>query len=157
MDRRTFMEALASGIAGIAGIALVPADALGQRRGPPPGRRRGRGRRPMWSLLGEKRVSFRAERDVIRVGRREGRFSRIGLEAIGNDVHLMNVTIHFGNRTSTRLRLDELVRAGRRSRVLDFPGNHRIIHSVELTYRSTGRGGRRDPGRHATVRLYGIS
>ena len=39
-----------------------------------------------WVELGCQKVSFRSERDVIRVGRREGRFTAIRLFARGGDV-----------------------------------------------------------------------
>jgi hypothetical protein len=51
----------------------------GYDRGPP-GYDRGRGPdrgREEWELLGEQFVGFGVDRDTIRVGRREGRFSKL--------------------------------------------------------------------------------
>ena len=44
--------------------------------------------REQWELLGEQSVGFGVDRDVIRVGRREGRFSEMALEVRDNDVEI---------------------------------------------------------------------
>lgn len=41
-----------------------------------------------WERLGCEEVGRRSDRDVIRVGRREGRFKAIRLAASGNDVQV---------------------------------------------------------------------
>lgn len=157
MDRRDFLRVLGGGAAlSVVGGALLSGAAEAQpprhghrgpdRHGPPP-KRKGQ-----WVFLGDQRVSFRTERDVIRVGRHEGKFDALGLEAEGSDVHVIAITVHFTDRSSARVKLDEVIRARGRSRVIDLPGRARGIEYVEFTYRSVGRS-----PRPATLRLYGIT
>ena len=52
---------------------------------------------PEWDLLGTRRVSFAAERDVIEIGAREGRFSAIKLDVEGGNLEMYDVRITFGD------------------------------------------------------------
>jgi hypothetical protein len=149
MERRDFIRVLGGGAAlGLAGGLILNGPVEAQ----PPGRRGRNGSKRKWVLLGEQRVSFRTENDVIRVSRKEGRFRAIGLDARGADVHVRALTVYFRDRSSARIRLDEVVREDGRSRVVDLPGRPRAISHVDVVYRAVGR--RRS--RHATLRLYGI-
>ena len=106
---------------------------------------------PEWELLGSRRVSFRAERDVVEVGAGDGRFTAIRLEVDGGTMELYDVRIVFGNGESwspaTRLVFNE----GSRSRTLDLPRGARGIDRVEFRYRSQSRRGR------AMVQVYGLT
>src|SRR5688572_6578971 len=65
-------------------------------RGPPGfDRDRGPPGREQWDLLGEQSVGFGVDRDVIRVGRREGRFSALALEVTDNDVEILDLNVIF--------------------------------------------------------------
>jgi hypothetical protein len=102
-----------------------------------------------WQLLGRRRVGADAERDVIEVGVREGVFDAIRIEVQEGEVEIYNLRIVFGNGLSwspeTRVPIDE----GSRGRVIDLPGEARIIRRVEFWYRSQHRRG------DATVAVYG--
>jgi hypothetical protein len=103
-----------------------------------------------WERLGTRAVEFRGDHDTIEVGRNEGRFRSIMLEVDGGTIEMLNVRVLFGNGSafspSTRLVFNE----GERSRVIDLPGDTRIIRSITFDYRSlrTGEG-------RATVTVYG--
>lgn len=99
-----------------------------------------RGRFEGWTHLGERQVSFRAERDVIpAVG--EGRFRRVMLVVDDADIELFDVRIIFGNgdvySPETRL----YFRQNSRSRVIDLPGDARAIRRIEFHYKSVPGGG----------------
>src|SRR5690554_2660206 len=109
MNRRAFIRILGGGAAlGLASGVLLreSAGAQPRGRGGPPPKKKGR----RWVHLGDKQVSFGVERDAIRVSRRDGAFGAIGLEAIGADVHVIELVVHFRDRSSVRLRLDEVIR-----------------------------------------------
>jgi hypothetical protein len=93
-------------------------------------------RRDAWELLGEQSVGFGVDRDVIRVGRHEGRFSKIALEVRDNDVEILDLTVFFNRGPPQSLRVREFIRAGGRTRPIDFAGGDRSIDRIEITYRS---------------------
>jgi hypothetical protein len=104
-----------------------------------------------WELLGKQSVGFRTDRDVIRVGRREGRFEKIAIEVTDNDVEILDLKVFFHRGPPQDVRVREFIRAGGRTRPLDLQGGDRVIDRIELVYRA--RPGVR--GR-ATVAVYGL-
>lgn len=98
------------------------------------------GKRNRWEVLGKKTVSFRVDRDVIRVGRREGRFEKIALEVADSDVEIRDLKVFFRRGRPQDVRVRQLIRAGGRTRPIDLAGGDRIIERIELVYRSR-RGG----------------
>lgn len=127
-------------------VNFVASDAFAQRDRD---RDRDRGRSD-WELLGSQTVGFRVDRDVIQVGRREGRFSRIALEVRENDVFFIDLKVVFMNGEVQDVPVRALVRPGQRSRPLDLQGGDRLIRQIELVYRARpGFGGR------AVVNVYG--
>ena len=123
----------------------------GYDRGPPPGYDRGPPPRDAWELLGEKSVGFGVDRDVIRVGRREGRFSKIAFEVRDNDIEFIEATVFFDRGPPQPLPVRQFVRAGTRSRPFDFAWGDRVIDRIELVYRS--RPGFRE---RAKVAVFGL-
>ena len=102
-----------------------------------------------WELLGSRQVSFRAEKDVIPVTGREGRFRAIKLEVEGGNLDMYNIRVVFGDGSvfSPETRVE--FRQGSWSRTIDLPGEARVIRRIEFFYRSELKRGR------AVVRVYG--
>jgi hypothetical protein len=111
---------------------LVAADAQAQRFD-----RDGRGGgRDRWVELGCKQVNFiGADRDVIPVGRREGRFKAIRLEARGNDVEMLDLKVVYTNGAPDDIRVRSKIREGTRTRPLDLRGRERSIRQIDMVYR----------------------
>jgi len=107
--------------------------------------------RENWELLGQQSVGFGIDHDVIRVGRREGRFEKIALEVSGNDVEILNVRVIYFHGPPQDVSVREFIRAGARTRPLDLIGGDQSIDRIELVYRS--RPGFRG---QATVAVYGL-
>lgn len=154
MKRRSFLGTAAVSLLGLslpfaadAQPPPPPAGAGGPRpplRGLPPGQ---------WELLAERRVSFRVQRDIIPVGRREGRFTAIMLDVLGRHaVEITSFVVVFGNGERREIEVREVIQPETRTRVIDLPGGVRNIQRIELVYRGIG-GGRR--GR-AHVRVFGM-
>ncbi|HEY7670041.1 MAG TPA: hypothetical protein VH852_05320 [Hyphomicrobium sp.] len=112
-----------------------------------------RARAENWELLGKQSVGFGVDRDVIRVGRREGRFEKIALEVTENDVQIINLRVFFHRGPPQDVAVREFIRAGGRTRPLDLVGDDRTIDRIELVYRSRPGFGTR--GR-ATIAVYGL-
>jgi hypothetical protein len=104
----------------------------------PPGFDRGRGPPPreQWDLLGEQSVGFGVDRDVIRVGRREGRFSALALEVRDNDVEILDLNVIFDRGPPQSLRVRQVIRRNERTRPIAFAWGDRRIDRIEITYRS---------------------
>jgi hypothetical protein len=102
-----------------------------------------------WELLGTRRVSFAAERDVIVVRAREGLFNAVRIDVHGGDLEMFDIRLTFGDGSSWSPETRVSFREGSRSRTIDLPGAARVIRRIVFAYRSTLRRGR------ATVRAYG--
>ncbi len=91
-----------------------------------------------WELLGSAQIGTRLERDVIEVGRREGRFRSIAFTVGGGDVQIEELKIIYANGEADQLRVREVLKAGTRSRPIDLPGRGQFIQRIEVAYRSAG-------------------
>lgn len=120
-------------------------------RGPPPGYDRGPPVRDVWEKLGDKSVGFGVDRDVIHVGRHEGRFRALSFEVRDNDIQFIEATVFFDRGPPQKLAFREFVRAGARSRPIDLAWGDRFIHRIEMVYRSRPGGRER-----AEVIVYGL-
>lgn len=89
-----------------------------------------------WEQLGCKSVGFLIDRDVIQVGRQDGRFRALRLEVSESPVEFFDLRVVFGNGVKQDIRVRELIRPGERTRPLDLFGENRGIARVEMVYRS---------------------
>jgi len=100
-----------------------------------------RGGGPRWEALGTRVVDFGADKDTIHAGL-QGRFVAIAFEIDSGNVDMYNIRVNFGDDShfspTTRVEFKQ----GSRSRVIDLPGDARIIKSIEFWYRSELRRGR---------------
>ncbi|HWO18634.1 MAG TPA: hypothetical protein VNO30_07650 [Kofleriaceae bacterium] len=103
-----------------------------------------------WTMLGEQAVSGRVDRDVINVGRYEGRFSKLTLVVLDSDLELLDFTIRFADGTKYEPRVQHYFRESARTRVLDLPPNGGLINRIDLKYKNLPGGGR------ARVQVWGF-
>jgi hypothetical protein len=90
-----------------------------------------------WEELGCKDVAlFGKDNDVIRVGRREGRFKAIRLYARGADVEMINLRVIYSNGEPDNLDVRRVLRQGDRTPPLDLRGWERSIDRIEMRYRT---------------------
>ena len=90
-----------------------------------------------WDQLGCQKVGFLVDRDVIRVGRREGKFKAIRLNVSGNDVYINDLKVVYGNGAPDDIQVRSEIREGAMTRPLDLKGRgERVIDRIELTYRA---------------------
>jgi hypothetical protein len=90
----------------------------------------------VWSQLGCKPVNFGIDRDVIKVGRDEGVFSKLRLRVAGAAVEFFDVAVVYGNGQRDTLKVRSVIRAGGETRPIDLSGKVRGISRIELLYRS---------------------
>jgi hypothetical protein len=87
-----------------------------------------------WELLGKRTVSFRADRDVIRVSGSEGTFRKIKLKVLNRRIKLLDLKVHFADGSTFDVSVRKTITAGSETRVIDLPGAARVISKVEMTY-----------------------
>ena len=96
----------------------------------------GGGGRADWVELGCQSVGFLGDRDVIKVGRREGRFKAIKLNVTGNSVNIMDLKVVYANGDPDDIQVRSEIREGGETRPLDLRGYDRSIDRIEMVYRA---------------------
>lgn len=95
-----------------------------------------------WDKLGERWVQGGADRDVIHVGRDDGRYRQLKLVVEHSALEMYDVAVVFGDGTSfsppTRMAFGQ----GTTSRTIDLPGGARVIRRIEFRYGNLPGGGR---------------
>jgi hypothetical protein len=114
-------------------VTLVPPSVL-----PPVGRE--------WEHLGARPVDFRVDHDAVLAGR-QGAFRAVRLDVEGGNLEMFNVKITFANGETFSPATRLLFSQGTMSRVIDLPGEARVIRRIDFFYRSMG-------GPRATVHVY---
>jgi hypothetical protein len=95
-----------------------------------------------WTMLGERQVNGRVDHDRIEVGRHEGRFSKLTLVVLDSDLELIDFEIQFAKGAPWRPGVSHFFKEGQRTRVIDFPGDERVIKVIDFKYRNLPGGGR---------------
>jgi hypothetical protein len=91
-----------------------------------------------WVRLADRNVGFLNDHDVIHVGRRDGKFTRLKLIVRRNDIKLNSIKVFFENGEVEDIIFDRHIHDGEEA-VIDLPhGWHdgRFIRDVELHYHS---------------------
>jgi hypothetical protein len=140
-------------IAGLTLLLLTAAASSAYAQGKRDNDRRADDRDGKWEQLGCEEVGRRTDTDVIKVGRREGRFSAIRLEAKGNDVNILELKVVYANGDPDDIRVRSEIREGTETRPLDLKGRDRAIDRIEITskrdFKGRGRG-------KASICVYGL-
>jgi hypothetical protein len=89
-----------------------------------------------WVGLGCQKVNFLIDRDVLKVGNRDGRFTALRLIARGNNVYMLDLKVVYGNGAPDSVPVRAELRAGTASGKLDLRGFDRAIDRIEMVYRS---------------------
>ncbi len=89
-------------------------------------------------FLGERTVAFKADHDVIQVGRYDGLFRSLHFAVEKNSIEIFNIVITYGNGERERLETRLIFNADSRSRGLTFEGGKRRIRTIAFTYRTVG-------------------
>ncbi|PPD29939.1 MAG: hypothetical protein CTY19_16635 [Methylomonas sp.] len=87
-----------------------------------------------WEQLGRERVSARLERDQIRAASK-GFVKQIVIEVVGAAVYFESVAVHLGDGEVVDLPIRSIIKAGERTRVIDLPGNARLIRKVVFVHK----------------------
>jgi hypothetical protein len=89
-----------------------------------------------WSQLGCRDIRFLADRDTLKVGQFDRRFSAVRLKVRKAAVEVSSLRITFGNGSRQDVRVGELIPPGGTSRPITLDGGNRAIDRIEMMYRS---------------------
>ena len=95
-----------------------------------------------WVKLGEREVNGKFDHDVIAVGRYEGKFSKLTLVVEKSEIELLQFEVEFGNGDKWDPKVSHYFRENTRTRVIDLPGDDRVIKKINLKYKNLPGGGR---------------
>ncbi len=105
---------------------------------------------PRWEKLGQRKVNYAVDRDEIFVTAREGRFTALKLTVKKGGINMHKMVIHFADGSKKKVDLRAKIPAGGSTRVIDLPGNRRIIRKVVFVYDTKNFSSRK-----AVVELWG--
>ena len=130
-DRRLLLRAALAASMSAGGLHAAQAredrDDDGFRIGGKPGRG--------WRLLGEARANRSVDRDEVRV--RAGRaHTAIRLRVFDAPVEFLNIRIAFANGGSREVEVRQFVERGGATRLIDLPGERRVIERVVFWYKT---------------------
>jgi len=86
-------------------------------------------------LFGAQYVGFLTDRDVIRVGNEVGKFAKIRLRVLDNDIHINEMKVVYNNGESDTLAINADIPKNSRTNWIDLRGD-RFIKEIQLVYRS---------------------
>jgi Protein of unknown function (DUF2541) len=86
-------------------------------------------------LFGAQYVGFGVDRDVIRVGNEIGKFDRIRLRVLDNDIHINELKVVYANGETDTLAVNADIPKNSRTNWIDLKGD-RFIKEIQMVYRS---------------------
>jgi hypothetical protein len=90
-----------------------------------------------WDLLGEQKVNFVRDKDVIEV-HSSYKFTAIRFKVEGHDVRLNGLKITFQNGDKLEPSLDDIIAADQYSREIELSADGKFVNTIQFRYRTTG-------------------
>lgn len=94
-----------------------------------------------WEKLGERTVNGKVDHDTIAVGSKEGRFRAIQIKVEHSALEMFDVLVTFGDGTTFSPPTRLVFHNGDISKVIDLPGDKRVIQKVDFKYGNLPGGG----------------
>ena len=91
---------------------------------------------PRWEKLGQKKVKHGLDRDELYVTGKEGRFTKLKFVVKGSALNMHRCVVHFANGDKKEIELRHNFAQGSTSRIIDLPGNKRVIKKIVFWYDS---------------------
>jgi hypothetical protein len=90
-----------------------------------------------WELLSERKVNFIRDKDEIEV-RSRNMFTAIRFKIEDKDIRLNDLVILFQNGDKLSPAIDEVIKAGESSKIIEIARDGRYINKITFRYRSMG-------------------
>ncbi|MDC3337493.1 hypothetical protein OAW23_06445 [Flavobacteriales bacterium] len=88
-----------------------------------------------WQRLGSRTVNMRADHDELPVTAFKGSFTKLKIRVKGAPIFVKNIRVIFGNGQDLNLKVGHKFTPGS-ERILDLPGNKRIIKKINFNYKT---------------------
>ncbi len=88
------------------------------------------------NLLGCQKVGFITDRDVISVGKDDGKFKAIQLRVSDNEIEMLDLKVVYGNGQVDDIPVRHHIKAGGETRWIDLKGEKRFIKQINMVYKS---------------------
>jgi hypothetical protein len=95
-----------------------------------------------WEQLGERTVDAKLDKDVITVGKEDGLYDAIQIKVEGSAMAMLDIKVVFGNGETFEPKTRLVFNKDTASRVIDLPGEKRVIKRVEFKYVDLPGGGK---------------
>jgi len=92
-----------------------------------------------WQLLGERDVDFRTDHDAIELRRHDEKFKQIQFRVKDAPIEVSDLVVTFSNDQKFNPKLRHRFPEGSGSRVIDLPGERRMIKRIDFNYHSIDR------------------
>lgn len=90
-----------------------------------------------WELIGEQKVNFVGDKDVITV-RSPVPYMALRFRVEDHGIHINDLTVYFDNGDKLQPNIEEDISAGQLSRVVELGREGRYLDRVEFRYRTKG-------------------
>ncbi len=87
-----------------------------------------------WEKLGTKTVNMKLDHDELMVTAKDGAFTAVKFKVLSAPVKVISVKVVFGNGQTEFFKVNKQFAPGTESRILDLPGNKRIIKKIVFNY-----------------------
>lgn len=91
-----------------------------------------------WKLLGEQLVNLVVDRDEMLFTDVKDDFRKIQLRVSGGSVNIIDMKIHFDDGAVQNVALQEVIKAGAKSRVITLDGGLRHLDKITFWYNTVG-------------------
>ena len=91
-----------------------------------------------WYFLGDKKVGFGVDHDVIHFGNWKDDVRQIKLKVTDGPLKMYNMKVHFDNGGVQEIELRNRFAQGSESRVIDLDGGLRHLSKIEFWYETKG-------------------
>jgi len=91
-----------------------------------------------WFFLGDKRVGFGVDHDVIHFGNWKDDVRQVKVKVTEGPLKMFNMKIHFDNGTVQDVELRNRFAQGSESRIIDMDGGLRHLTKIEFWYETKG-------------------
>jgi len=90
-----------------------------------------------WDLIGERKVNFVVDKDIIEV-HSTSKFTAIRFKVEGKDVRINELKIHLQNGDKLEPSLDDVIAADQYSKEILLTEDGKFVNRIEFRYRTTG-------------------
>ena len=92
-----------------------------------------------WEKLGSRKVDFKLDKDVIHLGTKEGRFSKLKLDVTGGAINIYKIKIEYLNGQVENINLEHKFTKRSSSQMIDIDGRRRIIKNITFWHNTKKR------------------